>query len=110
MVFVLAFIVAVVGLLLGGGTGAVLLATTAVLVLFGLVMLGATPEARSERDAAAVRRARRRATSRQPKSRRGRVEVVAVIRRAVTIRRPVSRPQGDCKNARLRSVSTYRSK
>ncbi|MFC8381594.1 hypothetical protein [Nocardia sp. NPDC056952] len=74
MVFVVAFIVAVVGLLLGGGIGAMLLATTIVLVLFGLVMLGATPEARNERDAAAVRRARRRASSgqaRQAKSRRG---------------------------------------
>ncbi|MFI1238764.1 hypothetical protein [Nocardia salmonicida] len=73
MVFVLAFIVAVVGLLLGGGTGAALLATTVVLVLFGLVMLGATPEARNERDAAAVRRAHRRAAwgqARQAKSRR----------------------------------------
>lgn len=70
MVFVVAFIVAVVGLLLGGGIGAMLLATTIVLVLFGLVMLGATPEARHERDAAAVRRARRRATSGQAKSRR----------------------------------------
>ncbi|MEV0550228.1 hypothetical protein AB0H98_25740 [Nocardia salmonicida] len=65
MVFVLAFIVAVVGLLLGGGTGAVLLATTAVLVLFGLFMLGATPEARRERHAAAGRRARGRAVSEQ---------------------------------------------
>ncbi|MBC7300685.1 MAG: hypothetical protein H5T78_07005 [Nocardia sp.] len=65
MVFVVAFIVAVVGLVLGGGTGAVLLAITIVLVLFGLVMLGATPEARNERDAAAGRRARRRAAAAQ---------------------------------------------
>ncbi|MFE9785896.1 hypothetical protein ACFYO7_10990 [Nocardia salmonicida] len=65
MIFVLAFIVAVVGLLLGGGTGAVLLATTVVMVLLGLVMLGATPEARNERHAAALRRARGRAVSEQ---------------------------------------------
>ncbi|MFD4458537.1 hypothetical protein [Nocardia sp. NPDC058480] len=62
MVFVVAFIVAVVGLLVGGGTGAVLLATTIVLVLFGLVMLSATPEAKNERHAAAGRRARGRAS------------------------------------------------
>ncbi|MFD4441291.1 hypothetical protein ACFWPK_16125 [Nocardia sp. NPDC058519] len=67
MFFVVAFIVAVVGLLVGGGTGAVLLATTIVLVLFGLVMLGVTPEAKNERHAAAVRRARRRATAGQPR-------------------------------------------
>ncbi|MGY0502260.1 hypothetical protein ACWZHB_27540 [Nocardia sp. FBN12] len=59
MIFVLAFIVAVVGLLLGGGTGAVLLATAIAMVLFGLVMLSATPEAKNERQAAAARRARR---------------------------------------------------
>ncbi|TCK00635.1 hypothetical protein [Nocardia alba] len=72
MVFVVAFIVAVVGLLLGGGTGAVLLAITIVLVLFGLVGLGATPEARDERAAAAVRRARRRAPSGQARRARNR--------------------------------------
>ncbi|WP_194829473.1 hypothetical protein [Nocardia sp. XZ_19_231] len=71
MVFVLAFIVAVVGLLLGGGTGAVLLATTVVLVLFGLVMLGASPEARNERQAAAVRRARGRAVSERTRQAKG---------------------------------------
>lgn len=65
MIFVSAFIVAVVGFAIGGGTGAVLLATTVVMVLFGLVMLGMTPEAGNERHAAAVRRARGRAVSGQ---------------------------------------------